>query len=97
MEGNDVAIVADVASAYSTRLQKLLALEEGVGRALPIYVAVERNGRRELACGAVFTYYEFTHPAEDRMTDEKWRELLSSDKAPKPPAWTSSFISRIGE
>ncbi|HVF84898.1 MAG TPA: DUF3160 domain-containing protein, partial [Abditibacteriaceae bacterium] len=94
MEGPDMAIVADVASAYSTRLQKLLALEEGVGHALPIYVAVERNGHREIARGAVFTYYEFTQPAENRLTDEAWRELLKTDAAPKLPAWTSSFISR---
>ena len=93
MEGPDMAIVADVASAFSTRLQKLLALEEGVGHALPIYVAVERNGHREIARGAVFTYYEFTQPAENRLTDEKWRDLLR-DNPPKLPSWTGSFISR---
>lgn len=93
MEGPDMAIIADVASAYSTRLQKLLALQEGVGHALPIYVAVERNGHREIARGAVFTYYEFTQPAENRLTDEAWRDLLR-DNPPKLPTWTSSFISR---
>ncbi len=93
MEGPDMAIVADVASAFSTRLQKLLALQEGVGHALPIYVAVERNGHREIARGAAFTYYEFAQPAEDRLTDEAWRDLLR-DNPPKLPTWTSSFISR---
>jgi hypothetical protein len=95
MEGNDMAIVADVAAAYSTRLNRQLVLQEGVGRALPVYVAVERNGQRELARGAIFTYYEFAHPADDRLTDEKWRELLDSPNAPKLPIWTSSFVSRI--
>jgi hypothetical protein len=95
MEGNDMAIVADVASAFSTRLNQQLVLQEGVGRALPLYVAVERNGRRELARGAIFTYYEFTHPAADRLTDEKWRELLDTPKAPSLPSWTSSFVSRL--
>jgi hypothetical protein len=94
MEGSDMAIIADVSTAYSTVLKQQLVLQEGVGRALPIYVAVERNGRRELARGAVFTYYEFTHPAADRLTDEEWRELLDSEKAPKPPTWTSSYVSR---
>jgi hypothetical protein len=96
MEGNDMAIVADVASAYSTQLKQQLVLQEGVGRALPIYVAIERNGRRELARGAIFTYYEFTHPANDRLTDEKWRTLLDAPQPPALPAWTSSFVSRVG-
>ena len=96
MEANDMAIVADVASAYSTVLNQQLVLQEGVGRALPIYVAIERNGRRELARGAIFSYYEFTHPADDRLTDEKWREVLDGDNAPKLPEWTKSFVSRVG-
>ena len=96
MEANDMAIIADVASAYSTRLNKQLVLQEGVGRALPIYVAIERNGRRELARGAIFSYYEFTHSADDRLTDEKWREVLDGDGAPKLPEWTKSFVSRMG-
>ena len=94
-EGNDMAIVADVSSALSTKLNQLLALEEGVGRALPIYVAVPYGGHREIACGAIFTYYEFTHPADDRLTDEKWRQLLDTPDAPDPPAWTKSFISHV--
>ena len=94
-EGSDMAIVADVSSALSTKLGQLLALEEGVGHALPIYVAVPHNGHRELACGAIFTYYEFTHPAEDRLTDEKWRGLLDTTDAPTLPDWTKSFVSHI--
>lgn len=95
MEGNDMAIIADVASAFSTRQNRLLVLEEGVGRAIPLYVAVERDGRRELARGSAFTYYEFAHPAEDRLTDEKWRDLLDSPNAPALPTWTKSFVSRL--
>lgn len=94
-EGNDMAIVADVSSAYSTKLGQLLALEEGVGRALPLYVAVPYQSHREIARGAVFTYYEFTHPAEDRLTDEKWRSLLETPDAPASPLWAKSFVSRI--
>lgn len=94
-EGNDMAIVADVSSALSAKLNQLLALEEGVGRALPIYVAVPHNGHREIARGAIFTYYEFTHPADDRLTDEKWRQLLDTPDAPVLPDWTKSFVSRV--
>lgn len=97
MEDNDMAIIADVSSALSTRNNELRALEEGVGHALPIYVAFERNGHRQLARGATYSYYEFTHPAEDRLTDKAWQDLLSTPQAPKMSEWTKSFVSRVGE
>ncbi len=97
MEDNDMAIIADVSSALSTRTNELRALEEGVGHALPIYVAFERNGRRQLARGAAYSYYEFTHPASDRLTDAAWQELLGTKEAPKIPAWTKSFVSRVSD
>jgi hypothetical protein len=28
----------------------------------------------------------------DRLTDEKWREMLLQTPAPEPPSWTASFI-----
>ena len=93
IEDNDMALIADVSSAYSTRLKKQLVLEEGVGHALPLYVAVERNGTRTLACGAIFTYYEFTYPAADRLTDLKWQQYLSQLDRPQTPNWTKSFIA----
>lgn len=94
-EGNDMAIVADISSARSTKFDQVLALEEGVGRALPLYVAVPYHGHRQIARGAVFTYFEFTHPADDRLTDEKWRNLLDTPIAPSLPDWTKSYISRL--
>ncbi len=97
MEDNDMAIVADVSSALSTRTQELRALEEGVGHALPLYVAFERDGGRQLARGAAYSYYEFTQPASERLTDAAWQELLSTKEAPKMPAWTKSFVSRVDD
>jgi hypothetical protein len=29
----------------------------------------------------------------DRLTDEKWQEMLASDDPPRPPKWTRSFLS----
>ncbi|RYX81862.1 DUF3160 domain-containing protein [bacterium] len=94
MEDNDMAIIADVSSALSTRADALRVLEEGVGHALPIYVAFERDGRRQMARGAAYSYYEFTHPASERLSDAAWQELLSKPEAPAMPAWTKSFVSR---
>ncbi|MFW9978719.1 MAG: DUF3160 domain-containing protein, partial [Candidatus Thorarchaeota archaeon] len=46
-----------------------------------------------LARGGSFSYYEFEHPMNDRLTDESWRDMLDSDIEPDFPDWTESFIS----
>ena len=98
MEDSDMALVADVSSALSTRAgADLRVLEEGVGHALPLYVAFERDGRRQLARGAAYSYYEFTQPASQRLTDSAWQSLLKTPGAPKMPEWTRSFVSRVGD
>jgi hypothetical protein len=70
----------------------------GVGRINEIYVVVPvvaEDGAvtLQVAKGGVFAYYEFPWPANDRLTDEKWREMLDSGNAPPLPAWTASFVS----
>ena len=35
----------------------------------------------------------FNWPMSDRLTDKKWRELLSLENAPDLPEWTNEFIS----
>jgi hypothetical protein len=66
-------------------------LEAGVGNLNRIYVAVPLEGKLEIAQGGVFTYYEFTQPRTDRLTDQAWVERL--DKNPPPaPAWLSQFV-----
>ena len=82
-----IAVVADVHTSQG------LVLEEGVGPAHEIYVAVEIDGYLKLVRGAVFSYYEFTRPADDRLTDEKWQAMLEAGKAPPPPVWTGVFLS----
>ncbi|RJX18148.1 MAG: DUF3160 domain-containing protein [Desulforudis sp.] len=36
-------------------------------------------------------HYEFPWPAEDRLTDQKWRVMLAEDQAPPQPGWTKSY------
>lgn len=81
----DMAVIADVHTGGS------LALEEAVGRANEIFVIVPIDGKLVLTRGAVFSYYEFLHPASDRLTDEKWQKMLETGKQPPKPNWTSSF------
>ncbi len=68
-------------------------LEEAVGNPMLIIVAVPVDGQIVLARGGTFSYYEFTHPMDDRLTDEAWQEMLSIGNEPDFPEWTTSFIS----
>ncbi|MBI5676203.1 MAG: DUF3160 domain-containing protein [Nitrospirae bacterium] len=89
-----IPIVADVHTAYYIGEHNVL--EEAVGWANEIYVAVEEGGLYRLTRGAVFTYYEFRQPASDRLTDEKWQDILISGKnIPAAPEWTNIFSSAL--
>jgi hypothetical protein len=82
----DMAVVADVHTGGGRVLQ------EGVGHANEILVIVPVEGKLVLTRGAVFSYYEFTHPAADRLTDEKWQKMVNTNRQPPPPIWTKSFL-----
>lgn len=80
-------IVADVHTEGNTGK----VLEEGVGYVDLIVIAYKMpNDKIVLGVGPVMSYYEFKHPMDDRLTDEKWRELLGSNP-PKPPELTLSY------
>ena len=79
-------VVADV----HTDGNSLTVLEEGVGFPYAIYVICNIEGRPVLTKGAGYSYYEFTKPLTERMTDEKWRETLQTEP-PSPPTWSQSF------
>jgi len=66
-------------------------LEAGVGHLDRIYVAVPINGQLQIAQGGVFSYYEFTQPRDQRLTDEEWRARLASGPQPRPQ-YTSQFL-----
>ncbi len=80
-----MAIVADV----HTDVNSGLVLEEGVGDAFFIYAIVPVEGQTMLAQGGVFSYYEFTQPMSDRLTDEAWQVMRPR---PDRPVWTAGFI-----
>jgi hypothetical protein len=88
LDNNPAALVADVASDPNGQV-----LEEGVGRVNEILVVVPIDGQLRLAKGGIFSYYEFSWPINDRLTDEKWREMLRNDQAPALPEWTSAFMA----
>jgi len=85
---DDMAVIADV----HTDPNSGEVLEEGVGRPFVILVAVQVNGQVILTQGGVMSYYEFTWPMDDRLTDETWQEMLDLGDEPPLPAWTVSFV-----
>ena len=86
-EEDPMPIVADV----HTDPNSATCLEEGVGYPLRLVVAVPIGGRVYLSVGAALAYYEFPQPIADRLTDEQWRDRLTSAAPPEPPAWTQAM------
>ncbi len=91
LEDQKAALVADVATG-TTDLQTLVVLEEAIGQPTPIYVVLPDSPWR-VALGAVYSYYEFTVPPADRMTDDTWQAMLQAGSNPAQPAWTQLFIT----
>ncbi len=71
-----------------------MVLEEGTGFVKLIIVAYKTPDDRILVeAGPVLSYYEFKRSMSDRLTDEKWRELLKT-QPPKEPEWIPNFAVR---
>lgn len=71
-------------------------LEVATGYIDRIFVVVPIEGEMQVAQGGVYSYYEFTQPRAERLTDEAWRERLGGAQAPDLPAWASSFVLPLG-
>jgi len=81
-----IDLIADVHTDLNTKQ----VLEEGVGSPFNIFVIVEDGKGKRLCGGGVFSYYEFKHPLDDRLTDEKWQEM----ERPPQPDWVESFTAK---
>ena len=83
-------LVADVHTDPNTKQ----VLEEGVGSPFNIYVIVDDSKGYRLCRGGVFSYYEFKHPLDDRLTDEKWQQMAEEGQRPAQPDWITTFTGR---
>jgi hypothetical protein len=100
-EQPQAAVIADVATApdyVRDGVPDPTVLEEGIGRVDELYAVVpivQEDGTifLQVTKGGVFSYYEFPWPADDRLTDEKWRQMLEDNQAPPRPEWIASFFS----
>ena len=88
---DDDAVIADIARGGDQ------VLEIGTGRFDRILVLVPDNsGTFEVAVGGVYSYYEFTQPVSNRLTDEAWRDMLNDGTAPARPSWVQPIIAGSG-
>jgi hypothetical protein len=79
-----MAIIADV-YVYNG-----VNLNVAVGNADDIYVVVPIKGEYHIACGSVFSYYEF----QGRIyNDEEWKKDVESGRAPDRPEWINQIIT----
>lgn len=65
-------LVVDIA----TNIDGGSVLEIANGRASVMYVAVPVDGTIRICSGAVYTFYQFEWPLNDRLTDTQWRQMM---------------------
>ncbi len=81
--------IADVHTDPSTNS----VLEVGVGDVNFLVVAIDNGDDRAVYVGPVYSYYEFSHPAKDRLTDPQWQRMIHEGRLPPRPEWTRTFQS----
>lgn len=82
------AVIADVATDPEGQV-----LEAATGNISVIYAVVPVDGKPRIAKGGVYSYYEFTWPMNDRLTDSEWRQMLKDRRTPPLPEWTKAFVA----
>jgi hypothetical protein len=82
------AIIADI----YTNSEYGKVVETGIGIPYRIYVPLnDGQGGKRIAIGYTFSYYEFKHPMNDRLTDEQWKEKVyakDADLSKYLPGWS---------
>jgi hypothetical protein len=66
-------------------------LEEATGDVGFLVVAVDNGPHRAAYVGPTYSYYEFTSPVSQRLTDPEWQARIKSGNLPAVPAFTSLF------
>ena len=83
-------IIADVHTDQNSKK----CLEEGTGYVeMTVVCYLQPDGRLVLGAGPTLSYHEFKHPMSDRLTDEKWREMLKGGKTPPRLEWIRTFTA----
>lgn len=84
----NMALVADIHTAYGQALTVAVGSADGLVAVVPI------EGKLYLAHGSSLSFYEFKVPVSGRLTDKQWQTMLESGEAPERPFWIKSFFSK---
>ncbi|MDZ7815857.1 MAG: DUF3160 domain-containing protein [Planctomycetota bacterium] len=85
----DTRIIADIHTDGNSK-RALYAATGNMNTMVAVYAAPD--GSQILLAGPVYSYYSFTHPVSERLTDEAWRGMLSEKKV-QIPAWIGDMYS----
>ena len=86
-EYKETVLVADVGTDPNTNT----CHEVGVGYLdIAVVTFTRPDGEVYSAAGPVFSFYEFTQPIDNRLTDSAWRTMLDSSP-PDRPEWSEKF------
>ncbi len=91
-----VSVIADIYTNNDRKCEQMGILHVGTGLVNEIYVVVEIEGLLYLTKGATLSYHEFQRALDDRLTDEKWQEMLKKGKRPGIPAWIQEIMYEEG-
>lgn len=87
-------VIADVHTAITSQTQEILYEATGIPSA--IYVAVSDVNGTRLTQGIIYSYYEFTQPFGERLSDEKWQANIYENSqnfpTPKSPFWFEKLV-----
>lgn len=87
-EGLETSLIADVHTDQNSGR----VLEVASGNLDNCVVIYRRpDGVAEAAMGPVLSYYQFTWPMNDRLTDRAWRDMLAAG-SPERPHWTHAYM-----
>ena len=93
----DAAVIADIMRGIDPQAGTDQIVEVGTGFIDRIYVIVPDDiGGFHVGSGGVYSYYEFPWNTGDRLTDERWREMLRSGDAPARPTWQDRLFPAAG-
>jgi len=67
-------------------------LEVGTGNVDFAVVAIDNDGDKAIHVGPTFSYYEFTQPTDNRLSDEQWTSLLGQENKPDRPTWILPLV-----
>ncbi|MBQ8031897.1 MAG: DUF3160 domain-containing protein [Butyrivibrio sp.] len=91
-------VIADIATDPNGTV-----LEVGSGKADTVFVVFPIDGELHVGSGSVYSFYQFTVPIDERMTDEEFRASLEggyldddwnwveNDNITMQPDWTQSY------